>query len=146
MAIHSENSMRTNSPYPASTRSSALLPASERKAWRRLPESLPTSTPQGPAADHHSAMQSPTLPLLRNETNTPELHGHDLREVNPVRGPPTTPAARAVVVSLDIMSALRRKALMSRGQGSGWEGLSRGHVESFGGVERHALGVGPLEL
>src|SRR6516165_12077045 len=104
MAIHTEYSVRTNNPYPASTRTSALLPASERNACRRrLPESLTTSTPQGPAADH-SAMQSPALPLLRNETNIPELHRHDLREGNPGHGPATTQPATAVMVSLGIIT------------------------------------------
>ena len=34
---------------------------------------------------------------------------------------------------------------VTRGR-SGWERLSEGHVEGFAGVERHAPGVGPLEL
>jgi hypothetical protein len=49
-------------------------------------------------------MQSPTLPLLRNETNIPELHRHDLREGNPGRGPTTTQPATAMIVSLGIIT------------------------------------------
>ena len=45
-------------------------------------------------------MQSPTLPLLCNETNMPELHRRDLREGNPGRGPTTTQPATAMIVSL----------------------------------------------
>jgi hypothetical protein len=61
-------------------------------------------------------MQSPALPLPHDETNMPELRRHDLREVNPVRGPHTTVLATAVIVSLDTGPALRRKALMFRGK------------------------------
>jgi hypothetical protein len=48
MAIHTAYSLSVNSAYPPSTRSSARLPASERKACRRrAPESLPTSSSPG---------------------------------------------------------------------------------------------------
>ena len=50
-AIHAEYSVRTNSAYPVRTRTSALFPASERKACRRPPESPPISNLLGrPAA------------------------------------------------------------------------------------------------
>src|SRR5262249_52624299 len=65
MAIHTEYSVRTNSPYPTSTRSSTRLPASERKACRRRPpESLSTTTPQASSCEPspRRAEPSPAAP------------------------------------------------------------------------------------
>src|SRR5215471_10146421 len=70
MAIHTEYSVRTNSPYPTSTRSSTRLPASERKASRRRPpESLSTRTPQASSCEPspRRAEPSPAAPSQLQE-------------------------------------------------------------------------------
>src|SRR6516225_2520861 len=121
MASHTEYSVRTNNPYPASTRTSALLPASERNACRRrLPESLPTSTPQGPAADH-SAMQGRPCRSYATRRICPNCTATTYARVTPGAGQPPPQPATAVIVSLGIIT------YVTRGR-SGWERLSECHV------------------
>src|SRR5215469_6037058 len=76
MATHTAYSVRTNSAYPASTRTSALLPASEPNARRPRPPEPPrtptpprpqqqTTTTPGPAAPTQPEQYLIAPPLLR---------------------------------------------------------------------------------
>jgi len=49
MASHTEYSVRTNSAYATTTRTSALLPASERKVRRPWDVESPPTAPHEPA-------------------------------------------------------------------------------------------------
>src|SRR6516165_10074698 len=89
MAIHTEYSVRTNSPYPTSTRSSTRLPASERKACRRRPpESVSTRTPQASSCEPspRRAEPSPATPSQLQEYALIALP-------RPVRGNPVRESA-----------------------------------------------------
>src|SRR5262249_35153427 len=68
MAIHTAYSVRMKSRYAASTRSSAVLPASEPKARRRRP---PKSPPMGPSQVSVSSFPDRTAP--RQDGSPPAL-------------------------------------------------------------------------
>src|SRR5262249_43749442 len=72
MASHTEYSVTMNSAYATTTRTSGLLPASERKVRRRRDGESPSTAPPEPAGsepppDACVMHVAPTAPLRRHE-------------------------------------------------------------------------------